>query len=166
MELSLKRTTASENSTIGELSINDTFECYTLEDVVRPVKMAGLTAIPSGSYEVVITYSARFKRPMPLLLKVPDFDGVRIHWGNTDEDTEGCILVGKTKSKDFIGSSRVAFAQLFPKLEAASKIEKIFIEITNVASDSMLERAPAVALPKGKSKGTVARKRTTAKKHR
>jgi hypothetical protein len=115
---------------IGELYINDKFECYTLEDVERPVKMAGITAIPRGFYEVVISFSQRFQKPMPLLLNVPNYDGVRIHSGNTSADTEGCILVGKTKQKNSIQQSRLAFASLFPKLTSASKNEKIIIEIT------------------------------------
>ncbi len=110
MQLRLVRHTFTQQSTVGNLEVDGTFECFTLEDVVRPVKLAGVTAIPAGHYEVVVTYSERFKRPMPLLLKVPDFDGVRIHWGNTDKDTEGCILVGRSKSADFIGESRAAFA--------------------------------------------------------
>jgi hypothetical protein len=96
---------------------------------VRPVKIAGRTAIPAGRYEVIINFSQRFGRPLPLLLNVPDFEGVRIHPGNTPANTEGCILVGETKSENFIGQSRVAFDQLFEKLKAASATEKIFVEI-------------------------------------
>lgn len=131
MELTLKRTTFTDESTIGELSIDAKFECYTLEDMVRPVKMAGITAIPAGSYEVVITFSERFKVMLPLLLRVPDFDGVRIHPGNTAKNTEGCILVGQSKDKDFIGESKAAFDALFKKLKRASAVEKIFIHIVN-----------------------------------
>jgi hypothetical protein len=129
MELQLKRTDFFENSTIGELSVDGQLECYTLEDKVRPVKIKGETAIPAGRYEVIINYSQRFNRLLPLLLNVPDFEGVRIHPGNTAADTEGCVLVGMTKEQEFIGQSRVAFEQLFAKLKPASETEKIFIEI-------------------------------------
>ncbi len=129
MELQVKRTDFSDDSTIGELSVNGQFECYTLEDKVRPVKIAGKTAIPPGRYEVIINFSQRFGYPLPLLLNVPDFEGVRIHPGNTPANTEGCILVGETKSENFIGQSRIAFDQLFEKLKAAAATEKIFIEI-------------------------------------
>jgi hypothetical protein len=129
MELQLKRTDFFENSTIGELSVNGELECYTLEDKVRPVKIKGKTAIPAGRYEVIINYSQRFNRPLPLFLNVPNFEGVRIHSGNTAADTEGCILVGMTKEEEFIGQSKVAFERLFPKLKAASDTEKIFIDI-------------------------------------
>jgi hypothetical protein len=129
MELNVKRTDLSENSTIGELSVDGQFECYTLEDKVRLVKIKGVTAIPAGRYEVIINYSQRFNRQLPLLMNVPDFEGVRIHPGNTAADTEGCILVGQTKGEGFVGQSRLAFEQLFNKLQAASVTGKIFIEI-------------------------------------
>lgn len=129
MDLNVKRLVFSEESTVGELSINGEFECYTLEDKVRPVKIKGKTAIPSGRYEVIINFSQRFQRQLPLLLKVPDFEGVRIHPGNTAANTEGCILVGETKDENFVGHSRLAFDRLFEKLKAASQTEKIFIEI-------------------------------------
>ena len=129
MELKAKRTDFTENSTIGELSVNGKFECYTLEDKVRPVKIAGKTAIPAGRYEVVINFSQRFGRPLPLLLNVPNFEGVRIHPGNTPANTEGCILVGETKSQDLVSQSRAAFERLFEKLKCASASEKIYLEI-------------------------------------
>ncbi|ARO89125.1 hypothetical protein EBAPG3_012120 [Nitrosospira lacus] len=129
MELRVERTDFSENSTIGKLYVDNQFECYTLEDKVRPVKIKGKTAIPAGRYEVIINYSQRFGRPLPLFLNVPNFEGVRIHPGNTAADTEGCILVGQTKDTGFIGQSRLAFEQLFTKLKTASETEKIFIEI-------------------------------------
>ena len=130
MELQVKRTDFTDNSTIGELSVNGQFECYTLEDKVRPVKIAGKTAIPAGRYEVIIDFSQRFGRLLPLLLNVPDFEGVRIHPGNAAADTEGCILVGEEKSQDFVGQSRAAFDRLFAKLSAAAEKEKIYLEIS------------------------------------
>ena len=117
MELLLLRGKSSAQSTIGELTVDGAHECFTLEDVVRPVKVANETAIPAGRYRVVITHSPKFKRPMPLLENVPGYEGVRIHWGNAAKDTEGCILVGTTKSTDFIGGSRDEFAVLFDKLQ-------------------------------------------------
>jgi len=134
MELLLKRNKSSSQSTIGELLINDKHECFTLEDIVRPVKIKNETAIPAGSYNVLITHSERFGRDMPLLENVPGYEGVRIHWGNTAKDTEGCILVGTTKDTDFIGHSRDEFASLFDKLKTAiGKGEKVTITITNAA---------------------------------
>jgi hypothetical protein len=119
VELLLARKTFTNISTIGDLSIDGTFECYTLEDMVRPRKVAAITAIPRGRYKVVITYSPRFKVQMPLLENVPGYAGIRIHTGNKASHTEGCLLVGQTKAQDFIGSSRAAYGKLFDKLNAA-----------------------------------------------
>ena len=69
---------------------------------------------------------------MPHLLNVPEFDGIRIHGGNTDKDTNGCILVGRIQvNSDFIGESRIAFSDLYSKLEEANKHGKIWINIEN-----------------------------------
>jgi hypothetical protein len=125
MKITVKRLHRTELSTIGELSIDGKFECYTLEDKERDVKIKSETAIPKGEYKVIINQSNRFKRLLPLLLNVKNFEGVRIHPGNTNHDTEGCILVGTTRSKDFIGSSRVAFQRLFKKMQLAKDITLI-----------------------------------------
>lgn len=122
MRLLLKRLHKTEHSTIGELSIDGVFECYTLEDKEREVKIKAETAIPKGAYIVGITLSSRFKRPLPILLNVPNFEGVRIHSGNNNHDTEGCILVGTTRSEDYIGNSRLAFDKLFKKMQSAKEI--------------------------------------------
>jgi hypothetical protein len=76
--------------------------------------------------------SNRFKRMLPLLLNVPQFEGVRIHPGNATADTEGCILVGLYRDQDRITSSRIAFDALFGKIAAAYlNNHKIEIEILN-----------------------------------
>lgn len=129
MNLTLIRKYPAPDCVIGELYIDDKFECFTLEDIERPLKIAGVTAIPRGHYEIVITFSARFGKPLPLLLNVPGFDGVRIHTGNTSSNTEGCLLVGKSRTNNSITQSRDAFNVLFPKLQAAAAKEKIIIEI-------------------------------------
>lgn len=131
MNLQLKRKTFSDNSTIGELGIDGQFECFTLEDVVRPAgeKVYGKTAIPTGTYQIIITHSPHFGRDLPLLIDVPDFEGVRIHPGNTAADTEGCILVGVHTGEDQITDSRTAFGQLFDKIKAATGTQEISITI-------------------------------------
>ena len=156
MLVRVEREDFTGKSTIGRLFVDGVFECFTLEDVVRPVKIKGMTAIPAGMYEVVVSFSARFQRPLPLLLNVPHFDGVRIHTGNTDADTEGCLLVGQSKSKDFVGASRAAFAPLFARIQAALPREKVFIEIVDraLAAPSMRPAARparrAIAQPRKK----------------
>ena len=122
MKLLLKRLHKTNKSTIGELFIDGKFECYTLEDVEREVKIKGVTAIPKGTYKVGISMSNRFKKEMPILFDVPNFEGVRIHSGNKAEDTEGCILVGKTRGVGVIYESRKAFEQLFVKMKLAKEI--------------------------------------------
>jgi len=129
MILELKRNIFTDDSTIGELSIDGVFICYTLEDKVRDIKIKNVTAIPYGKYEVAITFSNRFQHYMPLLINVPGFEGIRIHSGNKSADTEGCILVGSSKSLNFIGSSRATYKSLFAKMKTISKKEKIFINI-------------------------------------
>lgn len=109
--------------------MNGLLEAFTLEDAIRKQKIPGKTAIPKGRYEVIINFSNRFKELMPLLLGVPGFTGVRIHPGNTEADTTGCVLIGKEKYSDGIGKSRLAFDEFFPKLEAALKTGKVFINI-------------------------------------
>ena len=122
MKIEVKRLHRTDNSTIGELTIDGKFECYTLEDVERYVKIKGETAIPKGTYKVIINQSNRFKRLLPLLIGVPNFEGIRIHAGNSNHDTEGCILVGQNRSVDYITKSRKAFDSLFKKMQGAKNI--------------------------------------------
>ena len=116
MNLRLIRRWPKATCTIAELLVDDQYECFTLEDVPREVKIPGETAIPTGRYKVVITHSQRFDRDLPLLLDVPGFTGIRIHAGNTDADTRGCILVGKRTLENAIGESRAALEALMAKL--------------------------------------------------
>lgn len=129
MELKLIRETFTEDSTIGKLYINGLFHCFTLEDKVRPVKIQNLTAIPTGKYEVVVTFSNRFKVNMCLLLNVPNYEGVRIHWGNYSKDTDGCILLGNAKTVNMIQNSKIAYTNFMKKIDIIEKTEKIFITI-------------------------------------
>lgn len=144
MELRLFRQHFDDVCTIGELQIEgDDTQLYTLEDkdrkllqddklsVIKEIKEFGKTAIPYGRYEVVMSYSNRFKQMMPLLLNVPGFDGIRIHAGNTAEDTEGCILVGyqKDTANKRILQSRPAISLLYMIISEAVRREKVFITI-------------------------------------
>ena len=131
MRLVVNRIFKGKDYTIGKLYINGQYLCDTLEDVVRPIeeKVYGKTAIPEGTYTIVLTMSNRFKKILPLLLQVPKFEGVRIHSGNTAADTEGCILVGKNKEKGKVLESRAVFAQLMKRLESVENKETITIEL-------------------------------------
>lgn len=140
MHLQVRRIWFTEISTIGKLFLDGNFFCYTLEDKVRAdgMKVKGKTAIPSGTYEIVIDHSNRFQKQMPHILNVPMFEGIRIHSGNTSFDTEGCILLGENHSTDFVGDSRVAFSKFFPKLEEGLKTGKVFIDILNGDSNEKI----------------------------
>jgi hypothetical protein len=127
--LTCKRLWFTDKSTISELFIGNEFQCFVLEDKVRDVKIAGVTAIPYGKYEIVLSYSDKFNALLPLLLNVPNYVGVRIHSGNIPEHTEGCPLPGMIKDIDFVGDSRKAFGMLFPKIRAAMETGKVFWEI-------------------------------------
>jgi hypothetical protein len=129
--LELTRTWYTAASTIGELTIDGKFECYILEDAdrlrKRRKKEYGKTAIPRGTYEIRLTYSPRFKKKLPLLANVPGFTGIRIHAGNTAEDTEGCLLPGLTRSENFVGQSKRALGKLIKQLERAEREGKRII---------------------------------------
>jgi hypothetical protein len=136
MKLLLIRDAFSATTTLGKLYVNGAYRCETLEDADRHLedegaeKVHGETAIPIGIYNVVIDYSNRFQRPMPHILDVSEFEGVRIHPGNTAADTEGCVLVGSGRLGESVVRSRIAFEPLFDALEAAyDDNESITLEI-------------------------------------
>lgn len=137
MELTVIRKYKDENRTIGELHINGVFFCHTLEDTARNIskgnciaKEYGRTAIPLGKYTVALTYSNRFKRYLPLLVSVPCFEGIRIHGGNTEHNTEGCILVGaQTDGKTKIWNCAGVLSKLIAAIKKVEKTEKISIEV-------------------------------------
>lgn len=138
MQIDLERVQCTPDATIGSLSVDGAWLCWTCEDAVREVpgqpvgtwKVPGKTAIPAGTYEVGVTMSQRFGRPLPLLLAVPGFTGIRIHPGNTAADTEGCILPGLTRAGQSVGLSRRAFDQIFPLIrDALTRRERVSIRI-------------------------------------
>lgn len=144
--LAIVRKFFTDKSTIGELYVGLEKVCYSLEDTVRKdgIKVYGKSAIPAGRYEIVLNYSNRFQKFLPLLLNVENFEGVRIHPGNRPEDTEGCILVGKTHNvdqPDYIFESRAAFTDLMARIEPSFKTTKVYLEITG--SRNPIEYPPA-----------------------
>lgn len=128
MEIVVTRRWKGKNSTLSTIVVDGVAHHFCLEDTDREltqdmtpadiakVKVAGRTAIPAGRYQVVITYSNRFRKKLPLLLDVPGFAGIRIHSGNRHVDTEGCLLPGMTYWKDggdyVVGTSRTACERL------------------------------------------------------
>ena len=121
MEIVIWRKYRKAEYTIGRMYIDGVFFCNTLEDTDRGLmqsmspgeimqkKIAGRTAIPIGDYKIQRTYSPRFKRLMPAILNVKGFTGVRIHAGNTANDTEGCPLVGDNTITGKLTNSRARY---------------------------------------------------------
>lgn len=142
MELNVKRIARKDGYTIGRLFINNEYFCDTLEDTDRGListmqvneilakKVKAQTAIPTGKYDVILTFSPRFKRVLPLLLNVKCYEGVRVHAGNTNKDTEGCLLVGENKVKGQVINSRATLEKLMSiLLDCEKKKEKVTILI-------------------------------------
>lgn len=145
MKLVLTTKFEGTSYTIGDLTINRTFFCNTLEDTIRKLvdlnkdgdyddkgegKVYGETAIPRGIYKVILSYSNRFKRILPELLSVKGFAGIRIHSGNKAVDTHGCILVGDNTEKGKVTGSKVKELALIKLMQVAiAHGEEITIEI-------------------------------------
>jgi hypothetical protein len=133
MHIKIVRKTGNSKFTEGRMYIDGEFECFTIEDAIRAVKIPNETAIPKGTYNVIMTMSTRFGKVMPLLENVPNFTGVRIHSGNSSKDTEGCIIVGTLNDSmddDFIGASKIAVSRLYPKIADALAVkETVTLEI-------------------------------------
>lgn len=131
MKLVLRRDVRTPSFTLGKLQCGK-YELFTCEDAIREVKIPSITAIPFGIYKVIVSFSQRFQKHLPLLLDVPNFSGVRIHSGNTDKDTEGCILVGTTRGKGGVGNSRYAMSLVMDEFEKARIAnDNVFIEIVS-----------------------------------
>lgn len=134
MELLLRRIYRGASYTIGRLYIDGVYFCDTLEDTDRDLKQTDnvkdiqrskiktKTAIPIGTYNIILNRSNRFKKILPLLLDVPCYEGVRIHSGNTHLDTDGCILVGNNTIKGMVTNSRPTMTNLMKKLKTAKSI--------------------------------------------
>lgn len=141
MNITLNRIAKKSKYTIGKLYIDGEYFCDTIEDTdrgltqtmtdaqIKSKKVYEQTAIPTGTYRVIISYSNKFKRQMPLLLNVPGFLGIRIHSGNTEKDTEGCLIVGKNKVVGKVIESKDTYNKLFSILCEANKKEAIKITI-------------------------------------
>ena len=143
MELILHRKYWGEDYTIGDLFIDGQYWCNTLEDLVRDrnkdgdlddpgeQKVYGETCIPFGEYRIILTWSPKFKKILPLLVDVPGFTGIRIHPGNDKGDTLGCILPGENSEKGRVYNSRIWFEKIMTKLHYADvNGEEITITIT------------------------------------
>jgi len=123
MNIDLIRDLAERTKTFGKLFIDGKYLGETLEDTDRFLedggeKIDGQTAIPRGRYKVTVTYSNRFKKPMPYIHDVPCFEGIRIHSGNSENDSLGCVLLGNIRTKDGIAQCAGVNERLMHMLEA------------------------------------------------
>ena len=102
--LTLIRDVKGDKAVMGKLYLNGAIVCYTLENAAK--------AIPTGVYLVQNSMSPKFKRELPLIWNsgVSSSRGIRMHRGNTVNDSQGCILVGMGRDvkKSFITESSLA----------------------------------------------------------
>jgi hypothetical protein len=137
VKLKLERKFLNENSTEGNLYVDGKWFCHVIEDKVRAKpgewdnshKVYAKTAIPYGNYQVLVTWSNRFKRMLPLLINVPDFQGIRIHNGRTETSSAGCLIVSYKAGKGYVINDKKAMNDLTDMISEAQKKSKVFIEI-------------------------------------
>lgn len=135
MELKLIRKNNTRDYCEGRLYIDGSYYCDTLEDTCRVIrnfrdKIVGRTAIPTGRYKVCWTKSPKFRRYLPEIFEVPWFSGIRIHAGNSAEDTRGCILVGRKHHDGYLTASKATLEQLCMKISSAIvRGEPVSIEV-------------------------------------
>ena len=113
----------------------------TVEDTVRTLtqctattckgKVPGKTAIPAGRYEIRDTYSPRFKRNMLEVVGVTGFQGIRIHSGNTADDTEGCLIPGLRATPTGVAYSKQAVERLNRDIREKLKTGKVWVQISD-----------------------------------
>ena len=136
MKLEVLRFSSDNDSTLGALfdvTEKRKFLCFTLEDEFREVKVSGETRIPSGTYNITLRtvggfnqryddkFGTDFNKGMLWVRDVPGFEYILIHIGNTDDNTDGCLLVGDSQTQNitkngFIGSSTDAYTRIYPPI--------------------------------------------------
>jgi len=125
MKWKLHRIYLGPDYTIGRLYLNGVYFCDTIEDHYRDLnieeKVFGETAIEYGLYVVELSMSPKFKRLLPMILDVNQFSGIRIHRGNTAEDSHGCICPGENKKKGMVLNSTKYEKLIVKKMKAATK---------------------------------------------
>lgn len=108
--LLLKRVSYDTDGSYGVLIREDGSPwLLTLEDEQRQ-NQRGVSAIPEGTYTVMRTNTPKHGECF-MVMNVPDRTAILIHPGNTEADTEGCILLGKE------------FGRIFGKDEDTGNIE-------------------------------------------
>lgn len=113
----------AEGYTLGDMFLDNVKFCYTVEDEIQKgAKIDGRTAIPCGRYRLTTSFSNRFQRVLPLVLDVPGFSGIRIHGGNRAEDSHGCILVGKVRTRNGVANCPDTVRRIIESIEDAADL--------------------------------------------
>jgi hypothetical protein len=149
MELILERKVHNQDSTEGNLYVNGKWFCHTIEDKVRAkpgewkkeLKVYAKTAIPYGRYPVLVTWSNRFKRMLTGVFNVPDFEGIRIHNGSSEQSSAGCVIVSYKNddgdgNKNKVLNEKAAMNDLCRLVEDAQKKEKVYLTIVDDKRDA------------------------------
>ena len=140
IEVFRRRFSLNKARTVGDLTIDGDFVCHTLEDRVRPdgEKVYGETAIPCGDYSLegrkygkLYNYANKHWGHDWIFAidGVPNFTDILFHWGNSEKDTEGCILLGSALG-DLDGpvpliGSRKAYKVFYEKALAETEVSII-----------------------------------------
>tara|TARA_R110000787_G_scaffold7296_4_gene25033 strand:- start:3263 stop:3790 length:528 start_codon:yes stop_codon:yes gene_type:complete len=137
--LTVLRYSKGVESTLGLLFWKGDFMCFTLEDEVREIKVAGETAIPLGKFKISLrtwggfheryagsSWISDLHEGMLQVGDVPGFTDILLHCGNTDKDTAGCLLLGDSAVQNVtefgsVGSSRNAYRRVYPVVLEALK---------------------------------------------
>lgn len=154
----IERFKSEKDCTLSKMYIKGQYMGFVIEDEIRKVKVKGETAIPQGTYDLDTRFSPRFSRffdydsksktlisndkrtgkhPLIWIKNVPNFEFILIHWGNTDDDSDGCLIVGDKlgviKGQTAVLNSRIFYRRIYPILieELLKKDQKCKITITN-----------------------------------
>ncbi|EGI9469672.1 hypothetical protein P0J78_001301 [Campylobacter jejuni] len=149
MKITINRRYTGKTCVIGKFKVLDDeekilFECFSLEEDKEGLESGKDLRIPEGNYNLKRHSPSRFENTLRSITKkddtminvynddVPASRAILIHWGNTDKDTQGCILLGLTKdnNNESVGQSRLACKEFYD-LMYGKNLEDIKLEITN-----------------------------------
>ncbi|EFV4797356.1 hypothetical protein QRU66_000210 [Campylobacter coli] len=149
MKITINRRYTGKTCVIGKFKVLDDkekilFECFSLEEDKEGLESGKDLRIPEGNYNLRRHTPSRFENTLRSITKkddtminvyndeVPSSRAILIHWGNTDKDTQGCILLGLTKdnNNESIGQSRQACKEFYDLMHGKN-LEDIKLEITN-----------------------------------
>lgn len=146
MRINQERIFSDDESSISIAFVNDRFVCFFVEDERRELKVPKETRIPEGSYQIKLRtvggfhnrYSERFPEihmGMLCLQDVPGFEHILIHCGNTEKNTDGCLLTNTgvlALPGSVVGqSSVVAYKRLYELVIEAAAHERLWIDIVD-----------------------------------